>query len=485
MAYERVVAGITMVLLGLGLVTYLLHAGALLAFPFEIDPGEGFDVNGAVVILQGGELYGDATRFPFFALNYPPLYPLLIAPLVAILGPAISVGRVLSVAAGFGTAAAIGMAVGFPRAAVFPSILAGLAFLTSAYVFHVTPLARVTALMLFLGVAGLLCLERGTEARPTRPGWLAAGLALLIAGIYTKPVGLDAAAAGLAYLVVRRPGGWAWAVGGSVAVTLALHALLDGTSAGRYTRAVFISNAYAWDLSQLLAYLRNFLETHWPLLLLGLAGLWAHLLSRWLSVWVVYLLAGGVTAVTAGRWGAGESYFLPIVIASCILGGRALAWGLARDSRGYTMGVAALGAFALTGSTGPWPLHQLVPDWDRGFQAHALGGEPTSADRSAGAEVAGFVSAADGPVLSEAAGFVLSAGGQVAGNPMLVRGLHARELYDTRPLVAALEGGAFKGVILLGHWYPDEVLQAIGRRYEQVGRVGVAGASYQLFRPRP
>jgi hypothetical protein len=475
---------LTLGLLLLTLVSYMLHARALLAFPFEVDPGEGFDVNGALVLLQGGDLYGDATRFPFFALNYPPVYPLVLAPLVALFGPGIWVGRIISVVAGFGIGLVVTSAVSFPRAAFLPSVLAGLAFMASSYAFHVSPLARVTALMLFFGAAGLACLERGAEERSARPGWIVAGLMLLLAGVYTKPVGLDAMAAGLAYLAFRRPAGWPVMIAGTVAVGLLIHGLLEVASGGRYSSAVFTSNAYQWELEQAVSFWRNFLETHWPLLLLGLAGVWAHLLSRWMSVWVVYLLAGGITALTAGRWGAGESYFLPIVIASCVLGGRALAWGLARDGRSYVVGVGALGLFGLTGSAGPWPLHDLVPAWDRGFQAHALSRAPEAADEAAGREITGFVGGLGGPVFTEAAGFVLGAGGQVTGNPMLIKGLHAHDLYPTGTLVEAMRTRVFKGVILLGQWYPPDVLQAIGANYDQVERVVVAGNTYLLYRPR-
>src|SRR5436190_21602499 len=105
------VAVLTLVLLVLCAVTYVRHAAALIAFPFDVDPGEGFDVNGAVELLAGRSLYADATQFPFFALNYPPLYPLVLAPLVAAFGPSLSVARILSVVAGLGTAVAIALAV--------------------------------------------------------------------------------------------------------------------------------------------------------------------------------------------------------------------------------------------------------------------------------------------------------------------------------------------------------------------------------------
>ncbi len=494
-------------LLSLCLVTYVQHASALLAFPFEIDGGEGFDVYGAVVLLHGGELYGDPTRFPFFALNYPPVYALAAAPLVALMGPVLSAGRIVSVAAALATAVCIGLAVSvrpsaaeespqvlpprpagegssqFPWAPLFPSVLAALSFLASAYVLHVTPLARVTSLMVCLGVAGLVCLERGVERRTSEARWIALGLGLLLAGVYTKPVGLDAAAAGVLYLLVRRPAGWALNIAGFVGVGLALHGLLQFASSGRYGEAVFTSNVYPWDFDQALGATRNFLETHGPLLGVAGLGLWAHARSRWPTVWVFYLLAGGVTALSVGRWGAGESYFFPVIIAACVLAGRAVAWGLPRDSRSYSLGMAGLGLFALTGSAGPWPLHQLVPRWDRGFQAQTLSQEPAAAEWAAGNEVVAFVKGAGGPVFSEVAGFVLLAGGQVTGNPMLVKGLDAHEGYDSTRLAAALKDGSFKGVILLGEWYPQEVLQAIGENFQTVRRIAVAGNVYRLMSP--
>lgn len=497
--------------LGLSVVSYVIHVWSLLSFPYDIDPGEGFDVNGAVLILAGRALYGDPSSFPFFGLNYPPVYGGLLAPLVALLGPSVSVGRLVSVLAGVGIAIVVGLAARVPRPVPLAPLVAGLAFLTSAYAFHVTPLARVTSLMLFLGVAGLFCLERAAESpgsawRRRRPGGagrqggndfvvtttrrardvplLLAGVALLVAGVYTKPVGLDAAAAGLVYLAVRRPPDWPLAIVAALSLLVGLHLTLEWGTAGRYGDAVFTANAYAWDGEQALGYWRNFLETHAPLLALGAAAAAGHVMSRWFTVWVFYLGSGLVTAATAGRWGAGESYFLPIVIACCVLGGRALAWSTTGSRRGELLVLGAFGLFVVSGGVGPWPLRNLVPAWDRGFQAHALGHDATPADWTAGDQIVAFAAAARGPVLSEAAGFVLAGGGEVVGNPMLLRGLSNHGLYDVGPLTDALRGHAIRRVILLGQWYPPEVLQVIGERYVQVGRVEVAGNVYLLYEPR-
>ncbi|MSQ22947.1 MAG: hypothetical protein EXR58_00060 [Chloroflexi bacterium] len=464
-------------------VSYLEHAWALLRFPFEVDPGEGFDVNGAVVLLAGGELYGDSTRFPFFALNYPPVYPLLLAPLVAIWGPSVVVGRALSVAAGLAVALLIGLAVRMPRPNRLPALLAGLGFLASAYAVHVMPLARVTSLMLLFGVAGLLALERGVESRTSSQRWMFIGVIFLIAGVYTKPVGLDAAVAGAAYLAWRRPPSWLFMLATGLVLGGGVHLGLNWSSAGRYFDSVYLANAFPWDFEQAFSYWRNFFETHGPLLILAAVGLIGHLLGRWPSVWLFYLAAGVATAATAGRWGAGESYFLPIIISCCVLGGRALAWGMPGALGGQIFGVSAFGLYVLTAGVGPWPLHNLIPGWDRGFQAQ-LSRNPTPADIPAGERIIAFVRGVSGPVLSEGAGYILAEGGTVIGNPMQIRGLYSHGLYDPGRLDQALTEHRIKGVILLGQWYPPETLGAIGDSYVQVDRVEVGLNTYLLLRPR-
>ncbi len=468
----------------LSCLSFFIHAVSLLRFPFEIDPGEGFDVYGAVRLLAGGDLYGDPSRFPFFGLSYPPVYAGVLAPFVALFGPSMAVGRGVSLVAGLGTAVVIGFAARFPRRSLLASVVAGSAFLTSAYVFHVAPVARVTSLMLFFGVAGLFCLERAAESRTRQLPLLLTGIGLLVAGVYTKPVGLDAAAAGLTYLAVRRPPGWLLGISAAVGLLAGIHLGLDWVTSGRYGNAVLVSNAYPWDGEQALGYSRNFLETHAPLIVLGIVGAAAHVMSRWFSVWVFYLAMGVVTAATAGRWGAGESYFLPIVIACCVLGGRVLAWSTLGGGRGHFLALGAFGLFALTAGVGPWPLRYLVPGWDRGFQAHALSQDAAPSDLASGQRVVQFISAAQGPVLSEAAGFVMAAGQTLVGNPMLIRGLATHGLYDQGPLIAALRGGTIRAVILLGQWYPPDVLQAIGEHYERTEQIEVARNVYLLYVPR-
>src|SRR5579864_4279420 len=103
-AIVRLLTVIALVILGLNAVPLALHSWALLQFPYDLDPGEGIDVGAATVLLSGGQLYGDPTRYPFFGLNYPPVYQLAVAPFLIALGPSVIPGRVVSVAATVGLA---------------------------------------------------------------------------------------------------------------------------------------------------------------------------------------------------------------------------------------------------------------------------------------------------------------------------------------------------------------------------------------------
>jgi hypothetical protein len=294
-------------------------------------------------------------------------------------------------------------------------------------------------------------------------------------------VALDAAAAGLVFLLARRPDGWARGLPAAVVLGIGLHVLLQVISGERYAEAVFTANAYPFDPEQLLSYGRNFLETHGLLLAVGLVGLVHELRRGAPSPWAFYLGAGLISAATSGRWGAGESYFFPLIIASCVLGARAL--GQLEPSVPHSLGLAALAVYPLLAGPGPWPISALFPGRDRGFQAE-IGYNPGPDDLAAGRRILDFVAAAQGPVLSEAAGFAVVTRQPLVSSPMLLRGLAEHGAYDSRGLVAALRARQIDRVVLLGFWYPQPVLDAIDANYERVDQVVMNRQVYHLLRPR-
>ena len=131
------------------LIVYLIYAVELFRFPFDYDQGEGFELMDTVYFSRGEWPYRDNNTYPFYSSNYPPLFHVIIVPLVWLFGPQYWTGRLVSFLGTIITAIAIGYAVAYGRGRPnklerrhWLAIISGLAFLASNYVYHVGPLFR-------------------------------------------------------------------------------------------------------------------------------------------------------------------------------------------------------------------------------------------------------------------------------------------------------------------------------------------------------
>ena len=93
------------------LLVYVVYAVDLFRWPFDYDQGEGFELYDAILYSQGEWPYQDNAVYPFYASNYPPLFHLLIIPLLPILGPRVVAGRLVSFVATLVTAGTVSVVV--------------------------------------------------------------------------------------------------------------------------------------------------------------------------------------------------------------------------------------------------------------------------------------------------------------------------------------------------------------------------------------
>jgi hypothetical protein len=456
---------------------FLRHAQVLVSYRYDLDQGEGYDVWAAWQFWQGQPLYTSNEHWPYFSTNYPPVYFALLGPLLGWLGLAIGVGRALAATATLLCALVIALAArAFARDAL-AAAFAGLLFLASTYVFHVGALARVNPLMCLLAVAGIACL-----ARPS--GWrLPLGLALLVCAVFTKQTALDALLAAVVFLALRD-----WRLAGRALLGCALVGvlgvgLLQWSSDGAFLLNTVTGNANPWDGWQALDYMRNFVGLHLVVLVGAVLGLRLRRDTR-PSIYAPFLAVSAIAALGAGKWGAGESYFLETLAAACIASAPAIGYGLHhRAPLLRLLTCAALALQLILGAHGP-TVQRLFGLPDRGFQAATLGGQPTHMDtRAADMLVREYVLKWDGPLLAEESGFLVAAGKPVVGNATQLRNLHAANAWDPAPLVHDLERHRFDFVILNGQLYPPPVLEAIGRHYYLHATVRINGYNYLVFAP--
>lgn len=468
---------------------YAVNASALLSFPFDYDQGEGYDANSGLVLATGGWIYNDNSLPPYYSSNYPPVYSAVVALALGFVEDPLLAGRMVSLVATILVSLLLARTAWERSGSFLAAAVAPLLFLASNYVYHVTPLARVNALALLLGMAGCYCTGRVGwigQGRPTIPqkNWLAGGVVLLLLALYTKPTTVDAVLAALMFLAIAasiRLAVLAAVVLG--AVGLVVFGALELYSGGFFFVNVVVGNANPFSVAQSAAYMENFAALHMGVLFLGAVDLARAWRWRQLDIWHLYLGTSLLMAVGAGKWGAGESYFLgPVAVASLLAA--STIGQLLRQSR-LALEVSLAGvllAQAVLFVHGP--ATALAPGLrDRGFQAWALGWQPDARDVEAGYRIVAYLKKFRGPVLSEDPTFALRAGKTIIGNATHLRNLHEAGYWDHASLVAEIAARRYDFVVLDAQLYPVPVLEAVGRYYYLYDVVSTNARRYLVFAP--
>jgi hypothetical protein len=509
-------------------VILLVYARSVLAFPFDYDQGEGFELYDAIRLARGDNIYLDNATFPYYASNYPPVYRVLLIPLVLLFGSHLWTGRVLALACTLAIGPLLFVAARYRFAAEgareagllgrwsLPiALLSALAFFAANYVYHVAPLARAHLPMVFFAVAGIVCLERALSRPVADHRWAVLGIFLLMTAGFTKLQAVDALAAGFGYLLLRKPRWCIAALPMCVLATAALLFWIDTASQGQFWLNIVSANVNEYDISR-----TWFTYAQW-------GGLQAVLLLCsllyviWdavrcvrersvapLTVWSLYVVAGSALGMLTGKWGAGPTYLVAAIAASCVCTAGLLArvglW-LARTDRvawlapltgalflvqaalnlhlptsGRVFGALArgLGVDALPSSYAPYPYFDSIGYTQLG---HLLDAQDTKNGWALVEELRKH----PGPVWSEEAMLTLYAGKDVVTNPTQLYNLSKNNALDTRDMIARIRRREFGAVVFRAFFYPDDVKAVISENYAMVGSIKMNGFDYYLLLPKP
>ncbi|MCB8943274.1 MAG: hypothetical protein H6658_05925 [Ardenticatenaceae bacterium] len=539
---------------------YVIYAVQLFRFPFDYDQGEGFELMDTVLFSQGEWPYRNNDEYPFYSSNYPPLFHVVIVPLVWLFGPHYWTGRLVSFLGTLLTAVAISYAVQREGKRWWLSALSGLAFLASNYVYHVGPLFRQHMFMVMFetlavvwltvtidkdekeGVAPTSILpQRGRkpkfpslreglgEGGKRHNGRLLLVMLLLLAAGYTKQLAYATVAAVFLFLFLRQTKrSILWAVP-FAAVTGLIFLWINIATDGWWLVDTVTANLNPFIQEQAIGLFRQWFRLHPILTLTAVLFAIYQLYFERLSAYTIWFVVATLNSVTAGKWGAGESYFATAIAASCILTGlafaRILAWseeGRAKSEESplaprlpslLTAAIALLFliqansvfhmpthtpalkgiAQALGKPTEVWIAPQtscsaprepeLIPYVDSAGVS-LLGRPPNAADTAAGIEIAQWILRGETAAFSEDAGFNFYAGRDIVTNPTQLLNLYQNNAVDLTEMLTMLDNQAFDTVVLRAQFYPPPVLDMIGQRYETVELVQMNGFVYCIMQPR-
>ena len=518
-----------LVILLFSFAVYILYALNLMAFPFDYDQGEGFELVDTIMFSQGQFPYQDTNVFPFYSSNYPPLFHVIAAPFVWVFGNAYWYGRLLGFLGTLVTAAAIAYAVyrdgGGHR---WVALFSGLAFLASNTVYHIGPLFRQHMTMVMFETLAVVVLAHANEIADTgkRRRTIFFGLALVLAAGYTKQLALATAIAIFAFLFIRQPRrAIIWGIGFAV-VGAAIFLWINIATHGQWWLQTITANVNEYIPDQTIGLFRLWFSLYGFLIIpAALFALYELYFDR-LSIYTVWFGAAIGVALLSGKWGAGDSYFATSIAALCVLSGLFASRTLKRTwtfPRNYlsrlvifpfrrfapelgTLGLVVIPLLYI--GYGRATLHMpttgaifeplasalaITPNAQNGFYDSAgriaggyadIGHLTTQTDIDAGWHIVDLVKATDKPVLSEDAAFNLLAGKQVIGNPTQLLNLAADGHFDSTALIKMVGDRAFGLIIFRAQFYPVDVLQAIARTYQQTDEVDMNGFHYLILRPK-
>lgn len=518
-------------------IVYLIYAVELFRFPFDYDQGEGFELMDTIYFSRGEWPYRDNDTYPFYSSNYPPLFHVVIVPLVWLFGPHYWTGRLVSFLGTLITAAAIGFAVSRGhspprgRGRTWLAVLSGLAFLASNYVYHVGPLFRQHMFMVMFETLAVVLVavtidREEADGRP-RNKLLLGVMALLLAAGYTKQLAYATVAAVFAFLFLRRPKrAILWAIP-FAAVTGLIFWGINVATHGEWLLNTVTANLNPFIPGQAEGLFRQWFRLHTLIIVVAAGYALYQLYATRLSVYAVWFVFAAANSVTAGKWGAGESYFATAIAAACILSGLAfnhfLDWANAREWQSpHRAQWAAVLLPSLIGLLYIWQAGRLfhMPTHTPALAAIAdalghptevmiapqtscsaarlpepipyidnagvslLGRPPNAADTAAGQQIATLIAQGQTAAFSEDAGFNLFLGRDVVTNPTQLLNLYNNQAVDLTEMLAMLDRQAFDTVVLRAQFYPGPVLDMIGQRYETTDLVQMNGFVYCIMRPR-
>jgi hypothetical protein len=453
-----------LVRLGIALFEYARLAGAALAFPFPLDYGEGPILDQTLRLSEFENIYRDSFALPPYTVsNYPPLFQLIQAPLVWMVGPAFWYGRLLSILSAVSAAGLIGLILHTVTGDRISAAIGGLTMLAFPYLLQGSVLNRVDALAFALSLGGLYLIVRWPSHR--RVPWVA-GL-LFTAAVFTNP--RYALAAPLTAFV------WLWHLAHR-GQAIRLVAILTGTCLGLLLSLNLITQG-GFYLNTVLANLTTFswdtVTGYWLNLYLNVGFLVIGCLvfivierlgeptPSWMLV-VSYGLGAAFMTLTAGMANSSVNDLFEIVAALCLASGAFIAWA------GESHWLKALLVFMMAVQI------NVLTDWSRQDYIPVLMNKVT--DTREVEQLTEYVQEADGPILAdEYMGLIPLNGRRLYFQPLEYKRLQAANLWSEVPLVESIQRDEFSVILL----YEPRDRSAISVRWTEEVRNAIY-AHYRL-----
>ncbi len=481
---------------------YFYRIATTVAYPYELDYGEGIVLWQAAHVSTLATAYHPITQYPYIVFHYPPLYHAVSLVVSKLTGDLLLAGRLVSLLSTLGICLTLAWIVYRSAPARAPkmakaagAILAG-ALPCGLKTMDWAQLMRVDMLALWLTFAGLALFIVGRTAVSRY-----AAFVLFIAALYTRQTLIAGPLACLLVATILNTRKGIKLLAFAVVLGAAVMTWLELATHGQIFRHIFLYNQNPFSIRRAITYVDQNIQWTLPLLVLAAAAAIGPLLDVARAVsqrtlvplrirlasstyrlalftFTLHFIFSALLSLAIGKVGSNINYFLECNLSACVLAGllvTRLIWGSRKTA--WTSPAAAV-AYLL-------PLLLIAQQAETGIHSmpRAASEERAEYIRSSEALVR-ILQGSPEPVMSENMTLLYRAGKQVPFEPAIVAGLAGTGAWDETPLIEMIRKKTFSAMIvrqLEGSFlYSPGVASAIEENYRPAERYG----GYTVYRPK-
>lgn len=448
---------------------FMYHSASTILFPFDIDYGEGITLFFATMFFQGENIYTDVSSYPLIPCLYTPVYPLLSAILIPVLGKSFISGRLISLMASLLIGVIIYKMVKIKTGNFSASLISSLVFFSFPHVVFWCSLFRVDTLAALFNLSGIYLFYK---YRNTRGVYIVPFLFVL--AIYTKQPSIILPVVTFTYLFIRGEKKLSLNLAAIfLAVSVVLSLIIDHITIGQFYLNIIRYNTLQFSITRAIDMDLHF-ALEYPFIL---SFVLAYLFRSRLTLLNVYLITSLIySGLIVGRVGSNFNYFLEPMTLMCITLGLFLnKWGInlgnlkneikIKHSYSHVLIIALLMAQILLSV----------------FSSSLY----TMPSKGAGERISTYVANSKGNVLIEDVGFALINNKEALIDSALMYELERKGIWNSSQLVEDCEAKKFSLIIYYWRFNQfQELIKCIDENYEKVDEINYGGSNHLVYKPK-
>ncbi len=289
------------------LAIYIYYSISLLKYPYEWEPAEGSKILYAQRLIEGKPVYKSNRTFPMLGNCYPPVYTIAVAPFVAVGGPYLVWGRLVSVLAILIMCWLIYKIARETTGSVCLGIIAICCFVFVPIISSWYSLARMDSLCaMFILICAYILFKYRDSAIAVIVSAVFAVLAL-----YTKQTAMFTVGTVTLFLLFKkRFRDFFLFLSVATVLSILFFLVLQWITGGWFYKNVFGENVHRLFFARRYTAFFGWLFSYAPVVIIfAVFGLIKKLKTRKPDIWVFYFAGGLCNALLIGANGSGYNYF--------------------------------------------------------------------------------------------------------------------------------------------------------------------------------